>query len=275
MKKIFKWPGGKSRELKRIETLLPANFDRIIEPFAGSAAVSFKFEKPCVLNDLDRDVVNLYTTLQSKPMFDAFRKKIEFAKTLPYIPTGGIGYGITHSLETEYYNQRDILNSRDFSDPVKMAYAFYIVRQLGFSGMLRHKKRLPCGDARQNIAYGWYKRFADNPQIEQHQFLQKCVITKEDYSITIQNNDKAGNFIFVDPPYRNRLGYPAEDWDDTHHRQLAKVLKGVRNAKWLLVHCEDDLYREMYNNFSITEKAFAYSIRFNTKKVGHMYIKNY
>lgn len=37
---IIKWSGGKSREMKYIENLIPA-FDRYIEPFFGGDAMFF------------------------------------------------------------------------------------------------------------------------------------------------------------------------------------------------------------------------------------------
>lgn len=272
MKKVFKWPGGKSRELKRITALLPESLDKIIEPFAGSAAVAFKFEKPSVLNDLDKDIVNIYKVLKSKKMFTEFREKIDFAKTIPYMHRDSEGYGEIHSLEAEYYKQRDIINEGNFNNPVDMAYAFYITRQLCFSGMLRQNGKT----GKSNVPYGWYRKFADNPQIEHHEFLKKCTITSEDYSKTIKENDKEGNFIFVDPPYRERCGYPSEEWNDTHHNELARILKEVNHAKWLLIHCEDELYRELYKDYSIVDKDFKYSvIKVNNTPMKHLYIKNY
>ena len=45
MKKLFKWPGGKKQETKRIVELLPQTIDTVVEPFAGSAAIAFHLEK--------------------------------------------------------------------------------------------------------------------------------------------------------------------------------------------------------------------------------------
>ena len=44
MKPIIKYQGGKTRELPIIKKLAPTEFNRIIEPFAGGAAVSFAYE---------------------------------------------------------------------------------------------------------------------------------------------------------------------------------------------------------------------------------------
>ena len=276
MKKLFKWPGGKSRELKIIKNLLPDNFDTVVEPFAGSAAVAFDFEKPCVLNDLDQDVINLYNVVQDPEMFQAFYSKALASKTIPFVGKMDPQRGSVPSLETEFYDQRDILNERDFSDPVKMAYAFLVIRQLCFSGMLRHNKN----SGRFNVPYGWYKKFAHNVTPEHHDFLSKSVIMRGDYKDCIKKYDVPGAWIFVDPPYRKRAGYPAETWNDELHIELAETLKNCKHAKFMLVHCEDDLYRELYKDFTIISKDFNYSIAFrdrnvDARKVNHLYIVNY
>lgn len=38
MKPIFKYSGGKSKEVKNILALMPEGIERIVEPFAGGAA---------------------------------------------------------------------------------------------------------------------------------------------------------------------------------------------------------------------------------------------
>ena len=51
MKPLVKYQGGKSREIKIISQLMPKEYNRIVEPFCGGAAVSLYFEKPAVLCD--------------------------------------------------------------------------------------------------------------------------------------------------------------------------------------------------------------------------------
>lgn len=276
MKKIFKWPGGKSRELKIIRALVPENIEKIIEPFSGSAAVAFDFEIPAVLNDLDRNIINFYKVMQNKEGFDYLKEKILYAKSLPYVLKGTPEYGVIHSLGDEYYLQRTVLNEGNFDDPFAMAYAFFITRQLSFSGMLRYN----ANTGNYNVPYGWYKSFSNNVTEKHFNYLRKCTITSNDYKISIINNDKENNWLFIDPPYRKRVGYPSEEWSDKQHIELAESLKGIKNAKWLLVHCDDELYRELYKNYNIIDKNCNYGIAFkdrnvNDRKVKHMYIKNY
>jgi DNA adenine methylase len=276
MKKLFKWPGGKSRELKIIKQLLPENFDNVVEPFAGSAAVAFSLEKPAVLNDLNKDIINFYNVVSEPNSFNLLQKRITNAEKFPYVLKSDTNYGKIHSLEKEFYEQREVFNSKNFVDNVKMAYSFFIIRQLCFSGMLRHNPN--TGNF--NVPYGWYKKFTNNLTNKHQVFLNNSTITNNDYKKCIQDNDKENTWIFLDPPYRQRAGYPTGDWNDNHHIELANTLKACKSAKWMLVHCDDDLYRELYKDYNTFSKDFNYSIAFkdrniNSRKVNHLYIMNY
>ena len=60
VKSLIKWPGGKSREIAQIESLIPS-YDRYIEPFFGGGAVFFN-QKPnhSYINDISTNLANFY-----------------------------------------------------------------------------------------------------------------------------------------------------------------------------------------------------------------------
>src|SRR5690349_1160138 len=64
-KPFLKWAGGKFRVLHEILPRLPAG-QRLIEPFAGSAAVSLNAGFAAgVVADFNADLVNLYKSIQA------------------------------------------------------------------------------------------------------------------------------------------------------------------------------------------------------------------
>ena len=275
MKKLFKWPGGKSRELKLITKMLPQDINCVVEPFAGSAALSFYLEMPAVLNDLDKHIINLYNVIANHSDYIKLSNMIKAAKTLPFIKKDDPLRGKVYSLEDEYYKQRIALNDNNTS-PLNSAYAFLIVRQLCFSGMLRNNPK----NGNCNVPYGWYKTFTNNLSDDAHMFLNQSQITQSDYKNCIKQNDKPGHFIFIDPPYRNKAGYPAEEWNDQMHKDLLQTVKGIKHANWMIVHCDDTFYRKGYKDFYINEHDYSYGLEFKgrnkaKRKIKHLYITNY
>jgi|13_taG_2_1085334.scaffolds.fasta_scaffold00293_29 DNA adenine methylase len=278
MKKLFKWPGGKKQETKRIVELLPQTIDTVVEPFAGSAAIAFHLEKKSVINDLDKDISNFYEAIADPSDYSKIDSLIRNAySNIPFARKDDPNRANLHSLEDEFYKQRDILNNKDYSKRAEAAYAFFIIRQLCFSGMLRVNEKTKNF----NVPYGWYKKFTNNLTQKHHDFLKnKTVITCEDYKKCIRANDKKDNFIFIDPPYRNRAGYPVEEWNDRHHVELFHEVANIKHANWMIVHCEDVLYESLYQKFNIKSNKFNYNIAFKDRnkvqrKVNHLYITNY
>ncbi len=65
IKPLIKWTGGKFREFKFFEQLIPKEFDRYFEPFAGGAGVLFALQPQgkAFLNDKSSDLIEFYRAL--------------------------------------------------------------------------------------------------------------------------------------------------------------------------------------------------------------------
>ena len=68
------WMGNKARQLGDMGKALPASFDHIVEPFAGSAAISLSLlEDDSIagdavsLNDIDAPLMAFWETLRDQP----------------------------------------------------------------------------------------------------------------------------------------------------------------------------------------------------------------
>ena len=63
---LIKWPGGKAREIKQIEHLIP-EFDRYIEPFFGGGAMFFHLRpRSAIINDVSSDLIDFYTLVKQQ-----------------------------------------------------------------------------------------------------------------------------------------------------------------------------------------------------------------
>lgn len=263
MKPIIKYQGGKTRELPLIKPYICATTKRIVEPFCGGAAVAFHYELPAILNDVNKDVINLYSVVADDELYPQLQQRINLLKTLEH-----------NDLETEYYAAREAINqSWDCVDKYQRALSYIIVRQLCFSGMERYN-----ANGEFNVPFGHYKKFACNLSPDHNRFLKKCTIINGS-AIDVFDMLEEGDFVFVDPPYIDRLGYTTGDGGIKLHQNLAHKLNSCKND-WLLIHCDDEFYRNEYSNHHITTGSFNYAQRFgkdknhSSAKVDHLYVSN-
>lgn len=256
--------GGKTRELDIINSLLPQQFNRVIEPFAGGAALSFALGKETWLNDTNEHVINLYEVVQNPQTYSDLINRMQ--------PIIGLT-GNNALIETEYYRYRNMLNNKSWSDKVEWAQTYLTIRHLVFSGMERKNNK-----GHFNAPFGHNKYVNLQLNDKHHQFLKdKVKLTSGDFESVI---DAAAedDFIFIDPPYWNRAQYDTDFGLDDHIR-LADALKRTK-AKWMIVHTDDPLYQQLYVGYQYLTNPFQYAINYkgapnSQQKVQHAYIMNY
>lgn len=264
MKPVIKYQGGKTKEIPIIKELAPSQFEKIVEPFCGGAAVSLYYNYPSVLNDINKDVVNLYQVIADDNLYPDLQVKIDTIK--------GLGHD---DLQNEYYSAREAINQPwECSDKLQRALSYVVVRQLCFSGMERYN-----ANGEFNVPFGHYKKFSCNLSPDHHEFMKKASITNLD-AITVIDAANESDFIFLDPPYIDRLGYTTGDGGNDLHERLVSALKSTK-SKWLFIHTDCEFYRDNLRDFNIKTKQFTYSQIFGKNKnhsgakVEHIYVTNY
>jgi DNA adenine methylase len=131
-----------------------------------------------------------------------------------------------------------------------------------------------------NVPYGHYKRFSCNLVPDHHKFLKKKCILRYGSFMNLFDQIHTDDFVFIDPPYLERLGYTEGDGGLSLHEDLLSCLQATK-SKWMIVHSDHEFYRDSYKDFNIIEKDFAYAQRFGKNKdhsgakVTHLYITNY
>jgi DNA adenine methylase len=265
MKPIVKYQGGKSKELPLIKQLLPNQFTRVIEPFCGGAAVSFGLGYNSLMSDINRDVINLYSVVANENLYPNLQVRVNELKTLEH-----------DDLEKEFYAARDVINSLwESSNTYTRALSYIILRQLCFSGMERYNAK---GEF--NVPFGHYKRFSCNLSPDHHEYLKRNCSFRYGSFVDLFDQIDANDFVFIDPPYLERLGYTQGDGGLKLHEDLLGCLKATK-GRWMIIHSDHEFYRDSYKDFNIIEKDFAYAQRFGKNKdhsgasVKHLYITNY
>jgi DNA adenine methylase len=262
MQPIFKYSGGKKRECKFLKSILP-QINRIVEPFAGSCALAFYLEKPALVSDVRSDVITTLRVVQDQKLYPLLQERIDELSSV----------NDKLKLKDEFYLQRD--NNFGCINPLDIAYRFIVIRQLVFSGM----DRVNAKTGKENAPFAWYGSFKCNLSKVHHELLQSWEIRQQSYEETFKQL-KQDDLVFLDPPYASRNStYALGDPGNQLHVKLQKLCNECEQ-KFLLVHCEHELYNEFCLKHDTITKDFMYAQNFkgrnNTKsKTKHLYIRNY
>jgi len=274
---IFKWTGGKRREIKHFEKFFPLFVSKkeiytYVEPFVGGGAVYHYLNNITgnnVINDFDEQVVNFYREFCKADAFFLSELKRISAITAH------------DDLESEYYAQRDkdkIKNGglKNISS-VDQAIRFFVVNQLAFSGMRRFN-----ANGEFNVPFGHYKGLnAGIMTSVDHRFLlDRTEIVQGDFEIVMKDNDKKNAFHFIDPPYtRVFKKYSAgNSFGETDHHRLADTIKNMKEAKVMMIIDKAPFTEQLYHGYIKSTYALKYGVniknRFRTA-VEHLIVCNY
>lgn len=178
---FLKWPGGKFRVLDRILPKLP-NGVRLVEPFAGSAAVSLNASfASALVADFNVDLINLYRSIQvDQPRFLA--------------DAGGLFDG-SHNNRESFDALRAEFNASD--DAFRRSVIFVYLNRHGFNGLCRYNAR-----GKFNVPFGRYTN-PGFPRREIEAFgagAQTMEFAHTDFMSTMSGANR-GDVIYCDPPY--------------------------------------------------------------------------
>lgn len=275
LKPLFKWTGGKRREIKLFQKHFPDFVTNkkaytYVEPFAGGAAVYWYLNNLIgknIINDFDDQVVNFYKVFRKNdPVFVSELKRI--------------GAITDHDeLSKVYYAQRNKDKKgglKKLSD-VDQAIRFFVVNQLAFSGMRRFN-----ASGEFNVPFGHYKGLnVDVIDSAEHKLLlDKTIVSQGDFEPVMKNNDVKNSFHFLDPPYtRVFKEYSSENsFGEKDHKRLADVIKGMKKASVMMIIDKSPFTENLYKGYIKDTYALKYGVniknRFNTA-VQHLIVCNY
>lgn len=273
---MFKWTGGKRREIERIRPYLPGFTTdgdpwRYVEPFVGGGALYFHFANPdSHINDWDADVMNFYAVAAR-----ADKRFLAAVKAMEQVFATG-----THDdQDAAYYRWRNLDRGGGLASlpDWKRAARFYIVNQLAFSGMRRFN-----ADGEFNVPFGHYKSFnAAVLRSPAHQkLLAGATLSTGDYAPVLAGEDNPRTFVFIDPPYtRVMKKYSAgNDFDDAAQELLRDRLVAMNDASWMVVIDESPLTKKLYKGLIAGRYPVQYGVNIKNRfsqAAHHLVATNY
>ncbi len=231
------WMGGKYLLSRTIVPMIPEH-QCYAEPFAGAAWVLFR--KPpskCeVLNDINRDVVNIYRVVQHHWEV--------FANTLQW------------SLSSREEFDRLLDTPAESMTDIQRAARYYYLHKLCFGGRVA---------GRMSFAISATSPISFNPtslrkEMEvAHRRLARVTVEHLPYADLIRIYDRAGTFFYIDPPYWDCEHYYGKGiFDKSDFAKLADQLAGIKGMFLLSLNDTPEV-RDIFGGFHIEGATVRYS----------------
>lgn len=177
---ILRWAGSKRKIIPALAKLVPQNFERYVEPFAGSACLFFHLSpEKAVLNDINHELINTYRQIKRNP-----KKVIDSLSRIP------------DRTPATYYEFRALQPSE--LDPIQRASRFIFLNRLCFNGLYRTNLK-----GQFNVPYGG-DRAGDLPTAEEllaASYAFRNVAFKAASFEEVIGKTNSSDFVYLDPPY--------------------------------------------------------------------------
>ncbi|AHD07944.1 DNA adenine methylase [Phaeobacter gallaeciensis] len=261
---LLRWAGSKRSALPELGADAPAQFERYIEPFVGSA-VLFDYLRPekALLSDLNTDLINFYRQVQtgSKEIYNA-------ALAIPREKE--VYLSVREKFKTEQNHQ-------------ERAVQFFYLNRNCFNGLYRTNKQ-----GMFNVPFAASKPSSYPTQSQFEDFatrLQSADLKCGDFFDIVSENVRAGDFVYLDPPYLKSEGRIFSEYVKGHFsrvdldrlRQLLSIIDNV-GAKFILSFIDDEIIypiRDLwpYRTYSVQRNISGFSA--SRKKSGELLIRNW
>ena len=261
MKPVIKWVGGKSSVYPHFEDLIKNNLKEsstFYEPFAGGLAVSLALEHPkTVVNDLNSELINMYTVIRDEPEYLLADLRIHQRR---------------HS--EEYYYMIRNLDRYDsvFNQltPVAKAARTIYLNKTCFNGLYRVNSKGYFNSPIGRTASGKTPDIVQEDLIrEMSQYLKSVQFHSGDYKECLVGAT-AGDVVFLDPPYdtdeaiksEGFVGYQKEGWTRKDLEELKMICDelSIRGCKVILTNNDTEFVRELFKDYNFREIEVKRSI---------------
>lgn len=245
IKSPLRYPGGKSRAVKKISKLVP-NFSEFREPFVGGGSVFIylkqKFpNKIFWINDIYENLYHFWNECKNNStelisQIWIWRNKYNNGKEL----------------------HRFLQDNIEKFNNIEKAAAFFIFNRITFSGTTE-------SGGFSNAAFN--KRFTESSihRVELlSSILPNTIITNLDYQKVIEKPGK-NVFIFLDPPYYSATKSALYGKNGTlhksfDHQRFANIIRKSEH-KWLITYDDSKYIRDLFSFANIFEWNLTYGMR--------------
>lgn len=242
---ILKWVGGKRQLLTEIIPLINKKCSTYVEPFLGGGAILFEIQpNKAIINDLNRELINVYLTVRDFPeeLIAELKNHDEY------------------NLENYFYELRSIDRTPEYENMTNIGKAARVIylNKTCYNGLYR------VNSAGQfNSPYGKYK----NPNIVNAPTIRAMSKYLKNKNIDIHQGDYKdvlrglgkGTFVYLDPPYMpissssSFTGYTENGFSYKQQVELRDECDKLRANRISFLQSNSDCpeIRELYREYDI------------------------
>ncbi|HEX7860821.1 MAG TPA: DNA adenine methylase [Verrucomicrobiae bacterium] len=235
---IVRWPGGKSRMLKKLLPMIPPH-ECYAEAFGGGMALLLAKEKSAVevVNDINKDLVSLYRNVQYH--MPELLREMEF-------------------IQNARTNIADFIAQPGLTE-IQRAARWFVRNRTSFGGGMTSFAVAKSGGG----GCGSKARIKDLIA-EINERLSAVSVENLPYDRFINLYDGPNTFFFLDPPYIKSDVHTYEGFSEDEMGRLAKLLRKLK-GKWLLTVDDHPVNRELFKGCRI-ESVVTRNARVNVRK---------
>ncbi len=243
-KPILRWAGSKRRLAKKLLPLFPEH-NCYVEVFCGSAALYFLRPEPArveVINDINREIMNLYRVVQFH--LGEFARQFKWAVT-----------------SRELFKWYQSMPPEALTD-IQRAARFYYLQQNAFGGYV-HKPRFGTTTTCK-LAMDW-QHIKEKIASAHHRIAStKTIIENLPWHQCIERYDRAHTFFYLDPPYWQTEGYGVP-FGFEEYEQIAKIMRTCKGKVMLSINDHPDM-RAVFKEFRMIELDVVYETGHSNSK---------
>lgn len=246
---VVKWVGGKKQLLATLTSMAPKTFNRYYEPFCGGAALYFALTpKHAVLNDFNKELINLYTQIRDWPeQFMQQANNLEQEYNSLSSPEQKNDY---YYARREEFNTSILLNDRSEETNLNMAALFLFLNKAGWNGVYRLNRA-----GLFNVPTGRHKTVklfeADNiASVSSHLFHTR--LSAGDFSLCVKDA-QPGDFVFIDSPYYDTFTqYQAGGFSLNDHLRVFEMFEYLtsKHVYCMLTNSNTDFIKDKYRCYN-------------------------
>jgi DNA adenine methylase len=247
----LRYPGGKTRACKKLETIINehfnlSDFDNLLSPFFGGGSFEFHIQSNYGLNIIANDkftpLYNFWTICKNNKenLCNKLTKKIDTIDKDEF-----------SSLRSQIMEEKNELNQ---------SIMYFIINRCSFSGAT-----LSGGFSSEASK----KRFTlTSIERIKNLDLRKFSIHNLDFEDFIYNYQDMKSLLFLDPPYylekaSTLYGKNGDMHDTFDHDKLHKCLSTKQN--WLMTYNNCEYIKDLYKGYKIIETSWSYGMNKSKK----------